>query len=148
MFWTHKQWVRNTMNFEMDFEFRNEQFWCFTMDFSTHSVLFRNEDKFEIQQSCYFDIEVGINSESIRNGTIFEFIKEISKCFFCTALRLQLANSKWWAFRNRNFCFRIEILLNFRKWLRNLPDLEMIFIHFEMRCLKCFLFTVSHFEIR
>ena len=42
-----------------------------------HSVLFLNEDKFEIQQSCYFEIEVGINSESIRNGTIFEIIKEI-----------------------------------------------------------------------
>ena len=70
------------MNFEMDFEFWNEQFWCFTMDFSTHSVLFWNEDKFEIQQSCYFEIEVGINSESIRNGTIFEIIKEILKFFF------------------------------------------------------------------
>ena len=148
MFWTHGQWVQNTMNFEMDFEFRNEQFWCFTMDFSTHSVLFRNEDKFEIQQSCYFEIEVGINSESIRNGTIFEIIKEISKCFFYIALRLQLANSKWWAFRNRNFCFRIEILLNFRRWLRNLPDLEMILFISKWGVWNVFFFTVSHFEIR
>ena len=59
------------MNFEMDFEFHNEQFWCFNMDFSTHSGLFRNEDKFEIKQNYYFEIEVGINSKSIRNGAIF-----------------------------------------------------------------------------
>ena len=148
MLWTHSQWVRNTMNFEMDFEFWNEQFWCFTMDFSTHSVLFRNEDKFKIQQSCYFEIDVWINSESFRNGVIFEIINEILKQVFCTALRLQLANWKWWAFLNQNFCFRIEIFELQKVNSKFAQFRNEFFFSFQNEVFEMFLYTVNHFEIR
>ena len=70
------------------------------MDFNTHSGLFRNEGKFEIKKNCYFEIEVGINSEPFRNGAIFKIISGILKWGFNNVLRLHLANSKWWAFQN------------------------------------------------
>ena len=70
----------------------------------------------------YFEIEVGIN-------------------------RLQLANLKMWAFRNRNFCFKIEIF-ELQKVNSKFAQFRNDFYSFRNEVFKMFLYTVSHFEIR
>ena len=147
MFWTHRQWVQNTRNFEMDFEFRNKQFWCFKMDFtqlqwviskwkqilkSKIIILKWNLEStvshFKIElfskslvkfQNGFFTLHQGYNSQ-IWNGGLFEFN------FFALELRF----------------------LNFRKWIRNLPYLELISFSLWNRMSKMFWFIGNHFKIR
>ena len=84
----------------MDFEFCNEQFWCFKMDFTHSSGLFWNEDKFEIK-NCKFEMEVGINNESFWNGAHSKWVD----CIKAIVSKFEMVNFSI----SKIFCFRNEI---------------------------------------
>ena len=67
--------------------------------------------------------------------------------FFYIALRLQLANSKMWAFQNQNFCIRIEIF-ELQKVNSKFAQFINDFYSFQNEVFEMFLFIMSHFEIR